>query len=304
MSSLLLGDRVIVVQPALVKALDSISDAVVIQQLHYWTPKAESEYDGHIWVYKTYEEWSEEIGLSPRQIRYSMTRLEALGVVISCQPEGNDRRKWYRIDYAHALLESNPEPIRQNRRMEATKSSVASDKIGASTSITEITTEITQETKVVEQSSPEASEICFYLAKAIELRGLRPRPREDWITGANWLSEARKLLEGKVGRKETLADFGTLTVAQIKASIDYAMNDEFWADKIYSMGKLRVQYPTLRAQAKAAKEKAPKGSLPASNNPTTQPPKHRGSVQGPNGVECHACGELWPCRTEMARVSA
>ena len=114
--------------------------------------------------------------------------------------------------------------------------------------------------KEVEQSSPEIFEICFYLAKAIENRGLRPRPREDWITGQNWLSETRLLLEGKIGKGDTKEDSGRLSTAQIKAAIDYAMNDSFWATNILSPAKLRKQYPMLRMQATAAKEKRqPKG---------------------------------------------
>lgn len=114
--------------------------------------------------------------------------------------------------------------------------------------------------KEVEQSSPDTFEICFYLAKAIENRGLRPRPREDWITGVNWLSEARLLLEGKIGKGDTKEDSGRLSTAQIRAAIDYAMNDSFWATNILSPAKLRKQYPMLRMQATAAKEKRqPKG---------------------------------------------
>ena len=53
---------------------------------------------------------------------------------------------------------------------------------------------------------------------------------------------------------------GTLTVSQIKAAIDYAMNDSFWATVIFSPAALRRDYPRLRMQAKSGKEKRqPKG---------------------------------------------
>ena len=113
---------------------------------------------------------------------------------------------------------------------------------------------------VVEQSSPEISEICYYLAKAIELRGLKSRPREDHINGSMWLSEARLLLEGKIGYKDTREDDGRLSVTQIKGAIDFAMADKFWAGVIFSPAALRRDYPRLRIAAKLAQEKrAPKG---------------------------------------------
>jgi len=141
--------------------------------------------------------------------------------------------------------------------------------------------------------SPEISEICFYLAKAIEKRGLKGRPNEPTINGRKWRSEARLLLRGRIGHKDTLEASGALTVAQIKGAIDYAMNDDFWATVIFSPAALRRDYPRLRAQAMAAKQKTPKGSLPASNNPVTQAPPHRPvSVRGE--TECQ-CGNAWPC---------
>lgn len=114
-----------------------------------------------------------------------------------------------------------------------------------------------------EQPSPEILEVCSYLANAIGNRGLRAQPQSEAIHSARWATEARLLLEGKIGGGDTLEDAGPLTVAKIKASIDYAMNDAFWAVNILSPAKLRKQYPTLRAQAKAAKEKKP--------NPATAP---------------------------------
>ena len=119
-------------------------------------------------------------------------------------------------------------------------------------------------------TSPEAK-VCLYLADAIENRKLKPRPADTVIFSPRWLSEARLLLEGKIGRGDTLERSGTLTENQIRACIDYAMNDPFWAANILSVAKLRIQYPMLRMQATAARLKVPKG---VSLAPTPTPPPY------------------------------
>ena len=145
-----------------------------------------------------------------------------------------------------------------------------------------------------EKTSLDISEICSYLANAIEKRGLRPQPKPGAIQGARWASEARLLLAGKIGKGDTLEDRGGLTVAQIKGAIDYAMNDIFWAVNILSPGKLRKQYPTLRAQAQAAREKPAKGLI---TTPTQIPP-HLTASDFPSG------GVPMPAHVrELARAS-
>jgi hypothetical protein len=103
-SGLLLDEPCLVIQPALVRRLGHLSDAAVLQQIHYWIARSRNQRAGYRWVYKTYEEWSSEIGISTKQIRAAIVRLENLGLLISCQPEAYHRRKWYRIDYENPML--------------------------------------------------------------------------------------------------------------------------------------------------------------------------------------------------------
>jgi Helix-turn-helix domain len=103
-------------------------------------------------------------------------------------------------------------------------------------------------------------DLCFYLADAIEKRGLRPRPTDEQINSDRWYSEMRLLTMGKIGAGDTREDSGAITSDQIRIAIDWAMNDSFWATNILSPAKLRIQYPTMRIRATAQKEKrAPKG---------------------------------------------
>lgn len=104
MSRLLIDERIVAVQPSVIRVLGRPTDAIVLQQLHFWMGHAVEELDGERWVYKTYDEWSDETGLTNEQVRHAMKRLEKEGVVVACQPEYFNRRKWYRIDYDHKLL--------------------------------------------------------------------------------------------------------------------------------------------------------------------------------------------------------
>ena len=108
--TLLHDERSIVLQPEIVRRLGNLADAAVLQQLNYWMPKAKVEHGGRVWVYKTYENWAKEIGITEHQVRRCIERLESLGIVSSCVPRG--RTKHYAINYDHPMLDgaSSPDP--------------------------------------------------------------------------------------------------------------------------------------------------------------------------------------------------
>lgn len=106
--TLLHDEKSIVIQPEIVRRLGNLTDAAVLQQLNYWMPHAKVEYLGRWWVFKTYENWAKEIGISDQQVRRSMERLELMGVVESCTPKG--RTKHYAINYDHEILDGADSP--------------------------------------------------------------------------------------------------------------------------------------------------------------------------------------------------
>jgi len=253
--SLLLDQRIVVIQPALVKELGHITDAAVLQQLHYWMPRARSEHDGFLWVYKTYDEWSEEIGITPKQVRSAMQRLEDHGLVISCQPEAYHRRKWYRIDYSHDLLYSEPhdqpgDTIRPYGRLEETSRADRIDQTGAS--ITETTTYKTSDTKTKPQTSsaicvPEdtvAADLANLLADLIEGNGSkRPSVTGRWVTAIDRMIR----IDGR-------------TPEQVENAMRWAQASDFWSANILSPDKLRKHYDRMRLQAQRDQNVAmPKG---------------------------------------------
>lgn len=106
MANLLLDERAVVVQPSLVRVMASMSSAAVLQQIHWHAQNGRAHVldDGFAWVPITYDQLSDETGLNADQARRAVERLEAEGVVLSCQPEQFNRRKSYRIDYSHRIL--------------------------------------------------------------------------------------------------------------------------------------------------------------------------------------------------------
>lgn len=109
-------------------------------------------------------------------------------------------------------------------------------------------------------TDPDCLEICEYLANAISERGFRSRPEDAIISGKNWLNEARLLLKGEVGTRETKESVGSLTTAQIRKAIDFAMDDTFWHKNVLSPASLRKAYPRLRMEAvRTRNTRSPKG---------------------------------------------
>lgn len=102
MSSLLFNERPLVLQPRLAFLLGGSDDAIVLQQVHYWTQKNINIRDGYSWVYNSMKEWHKQFyWISESSVKRIFTKLEKNGILIT----GNynkakfDKTKWYRIDY-------------------------------------------------------------------------------------------------------------------------------------------------------------------------------------------------------------
>lgn len=134
-----------------------LSEAIFIQQLHYWLRKSTHKKEGHIWIYNTIREWNEQFPFwSERQIRRIIENLEKKELIVT----GNfnklqiDKTKWYRIN-KEKLNEisdkssegQNCQSYGQNVHMERTFCPDGLDKM--STPLPEITTESTTDIKRV-----------------------------------------------------------------------------------------------------------------------------------------------------------
>ena len=92
---LVVQDRPIPLLPRLAERL-GMNEAIVLQQLHHWLNWSIRKY-GRPRIYNSYERWKENfpfMGLST--IKRTFRNLEREGIVV---PMGNNRTKWYSIDY-------------------------------------------------------------------------------------------------------------------------------------------------------------------------------------------------------------
>lgn len=102
--NLLIEESPLLVLPSLAQAI-GLEEAIVVQQLHWLLkPKAGGiqfgkVVDGRRWIFNTYEQWSEYFPFwSMSTLQRIFVRLEKMGIIMSCQPEGvMSRRKYYRI---------------------------------------------------------------------------------------------------------------------------------------------------------------------------------------------------------------
>lgn len=111
MSNYLIDDRPIMFLPQLAKLLGSCERAIVLQQIHWLSRQPNSglwDDDGLHWVWGTYEEWCRDYFMmwKPETLKHHIQKLEKQGFVISAQLRArqHDQTKFYRVNYAHELL--------------------------------------------------------------------------------------------------------------------------------------------------------------------------------------------------------
>lgn len=104
--NLLYDEPPLVISPTLARLI-GLSEAIVLQQLHYWLVTAQrttigTSHEGRLWVYNTYETWQEQFPFwSIPTIKRTMLDLEKRGLVLTAvlNKAKMDRTKWYTIDY-------------------------------------------------------------------------------------------------------------------------------------------------------------------------------------------------------------
>lgn len=101
-SPLLINEPPLQVLPSLAVAI-GLSEALIVQQVHYWLGRSTNERDGRLWVYRTYPEWKQEFPFwSEDTIGRIFRKLEEIGVLLATDKfnqMATDRTKWYSINY-------------------------------------------------------------------------------------------------------------------------------------------------------------------------------------------------------------
>jgi hypothetical protein len=144
---LLLDEPPVALLPSLVRRL-GLLEAAIAQQLHYWLQRATQVHGDERWVYKTYQDWSDEIGVTPKAARGALNKLRRDGVVIAIQSprDARDRTLWWRIDYARFNALDDPVTPSAPEGSPAAVVSTPADPDGRSTRASRCRTENTTET--------------------------------------------------------------------------------------------------------------------------------------------------------------
>lgn len=100
-------DKIVMANMELGVALNSLDEAIVLNQLNYWIERNKDANrnfrDGHYWVYNSYEAWRKQDFpvWSATKIKRIFSSLEGKGIVLSANYNklAIDKTKWYTIDY-------------------------------------------------------------------------------------------------------------------------------------------------------------------------------------------------------------
>lgn len=125
-NKLLISENPMQVLPQLAKLI-GLNEAILLQQIHYWSNKSVNIIDGERWVYNSVSEWEKQFIFWSRStiIRTIQSLLKQ-----NLLKEGNfnkvkfDRTKWYTIQYQELNKMSNSNisdcttPFTQNEQME------------------------------------------------------------------------------------------------------------------------------------------------------------------------------------------
>lgn len=110
MSRLLINEEPIIIIPSLAVKL-GLTEAAVLQQIHYWVVSSQHVIKGRKWIYNTYKDWQKQFPFwSERTIIRAIRSLEDQGLLISgnFNPMQLDKTKWYTINYKQLAALEEP----------------------------------------------------------------------------------------------------------------------------------------------------------------------------------------------------
>ena len=99
---LLIDDYPLVFLPTLAVKY-GLNDAIVIQQIHYWSHKNKPSEDGYVWVYQTIPQWQKQFPFwSERTIFSILKRLRDSEILFAEKKDDNPlvHTLYYRLDYS------------------------------------------------------------------------------------------------------------------------------------------------------------------------------------------------------------
>jgi len=116
MKNLLLDEYPLIILPSLATKI-GLSEAIVLQQIHYWLTKSANVVDDEPWVYNSISDWQKQFPFfSESTIKRILKKLEQQELIKSAcfNKLKMDRTKWYTINYASLALGQFDPTIRSN----------------------------------------------------------------------------------------------------------------------------------------------------------------------------------------------
>ena len=179
----ILVDRPVAYHPHLAKAVGSVTAGLFLSQLLYWSDKG-SEPEG--WIWKTQEDWREEIGLSRREQETARKHLVSLDVLEE-QRRSIPAKLYYRINFdALTRLLEQQTRMAESANQECTKAPNWNG--GKRQSNSEITSETTTESPPViplQGDAPHAAILQNSSKQKVQSQKVKPAapvpPKPEWF---------------------------------------------------------------------------------------------------------------------------
>lgn len=231
---LLINEQFTAVYPSLVKTLNSLTLAVVLQTIHF---KSQLTKDG--WVDCTMQDLADSTGLSRDGIQRALTKLRQKNLLFEDNQDGYSNARRWKIDHeALNELASTAISHTRNRTIEYAESHIVERDIALST----ITKETIKNNKNTYSEIPnEAITICELLADFIAARGVK-RPK---VT-PKWHQEMDKI--------HRLDDYSWDEIEQVIRWMHESNQDSFWYKVVLSPTKLRIQMTAIQMRMKQTSE--------------------------------------------------
>lgn len=236
--SLLQSEPGIVYYPTLAKRT-SVNAAILAQQIYFWQRREGVGviHEGQRWIYNSYEDWSEQLGMSVERVRGAVLLLEKIGALTArkLKAKSYDHTKYYRINPDHEIFSSPVVDCPTMTDSPPTEYRVFPDQSSTipESLKTEITPEITTKSKSANSASAEPRDLSAFQAVGERLITLMADhcAREGYDV-SNPLPDVVKVLD-------QIERLDGIPAARVESALRWAVADPFWSTNVRSLLALR-----------------------------------------------------------------
>lgn len=226
----------------------SVNAAIIAQQIYYWQCREGGGriHEGRRWVYNTYQQWADETGLSPQQVKDAIALLENIGALRSEQLDKSNynRTKFYRLEADHEVFidPGEPEPTEAE-----TESNGSTDLIGEAhrpdraapqtPSLNSYTPTKTSTKKKLTRSKKNAPDADASDARREALRPLYLgiKAKLDAYCKAKGQALLPNAEIGSLTAIDQTIRLDLIPAAELEPMIEWALRDDFWQELILSI---------------------------------------------------------------------